>query len=331
MANLGNNTVSQIDSTGHVTTFASSGLNGPAGLAFDAAGNLYVANTNAGTVSEFSATGASKGTFAFGLSDPIGLEFDAAGNLYVANNVAGTVSEFSSTGTSMGTFASGLSGPEFLAFAPTLSAVPEPGALTLAGIGLATLLGYGRLRCRRTAALTPRALPSLGAASARLCGTEDTHFVDRERRTRTGWINRAPDLLRLEIRLVELVRVGPDCACGACLSALRMKARNDESTKKSRTDQRHETSPARRTSATSQLQCYCDPSLTSSFVFSLFRVFVIVFMSSQQDSLHDERLPRRRPPAVNFAPCSAQVTESAAGRRPRCARGLRSSAQSRRA
>jgi DNA-binding beta-propeller fold protein YncE len=151
VSNFGNNTVSQIDSAGNVSTFASSGLSFPSGLAFDAAGNLYVTNTGDNTVSEFSATGASKGTFASGLSDPIGLAFDAAGNLYVANNVAGTVSEFSATGTSMGTFASGLSGPEFLAFAPTLSAVPEPGALTLAGIGLVTLLGYGRLRCRRAA------------------------------------------------------------------------------------------------------------------------------------------------------------------------------------
>jgi YVTN family beta-propeller protein len=112
---------------------------------------LYVSNFGNNTVSQIDSAG-NVSTFASsGLSSPAGLAFDAAGNLYVANNVAGTVSEFSATGASMGTFASGLSGPEFLAFAPTLSAVPEPGALTLAGIGLATLLGYGRLRCRRAA------------------------------------------------------------------------------------------------------------------------------------------------------------------------------------
>ena len=72
------------------------------GLAFDAAGNLYVANFNGNTVSEFSCTGASKGTFASGLSVPVGLAFDAVGNLYVANRGTNSVLEFSSTGASKG-------------------------------------------------------------------------------------------------------------------------------------------------------------------------------------------------------------------------------------
>ncbi len=127
-------------------TFAS-GLSGPAGLAFDAAGDLYVANLTGNTISEFSSTGASKGTFASGLDLPVGLAFDAAGDLYVANSGTNSIIEFSSTGVPKGTFALGLSGPQFLAFAP----VPEPGALTLAGIGLAAVLGYARLRRRRAA------------------------------------------------------------------------------------------------------------------------------------------------------------------------------------
>ena len=44
------------------------GAERPPGLAFDAAGNLYVVNFDSNTVSEFSSTGASKGTFASGLS-----------------------------------------------------------------------------------------------------------------------------------------------------------------------------------------------------------------------------------------------------------------------
>ena len=165
----------------------------PPGLAFDAAGNLYVANTNAGTVSEFSATGASKGTFAFGLSDPIGLAFDAAGNLYVANNVAGTVSEFSATGTSKGTFASGLSEPRIPRLRARRYRRSRAGraALTLAGIGLATLLGYGWLRLPEgcLAALTPRRTgqPPSSTGASSWGGhipvsedgrdTEDTHCV----------------------------------------------------------------------------------------------------------------------------------------------------------
>ena len=58
VSNGGNNTVSQIDSAGNVSTFASSGLSFPGGLAFDAAGNLYVANAGTNSVLEFSLTGA---------------------------------------------------------------------------------------------------------------------------------------------------------------------------------------------------------------------------------------------------------------------------------
>ena len=66
-----------------VSTFAS-GFNGPVGLAFDAAGNLYVANYGNSTVSEVTPAGLVS-TFASGFEQPYGLAFDAAGNLYVAN------------------------------------------------------------------------------------------------------------------------------------------------------------------------------------------------------------------------------------------------------
>ena len=74
--------VSKVTPTGAVSAFAS-GFSFPFGLAFDAAGNLYVASNN-NTVSKVTPAGVVS-TFASGFNNPIGLAFDAAGNLYVAN------------------------------------------------------------------------------------------------------------------------------------------------------------------------------------------------------------------------------------------------------
>ena len=70
---------------GAVSTFVSSGLDDPYGLAFDAAGNLYVANYGNNTISKVTPAGAVSTFVSSGLDDPDGLAFDAAGNLYVAN------------------------------------------------------------------------------------------------------------------------------------------------------------------------------------------------------------------------------------------------------
>ena len=68
-----------------VTTFVGSGLSAPVALAFDAAGNLYVANYGNNTISKVTPAGAVSTFVSSGLNDPMGLAFDAAGNLYVAN------------------------------------------------------------------------------------------------------------------------------------------------------------------------------------------------------------------------------------------------------
>ena len=65
------------------TTFVS-GLDSPQQLAFDTAGNLYVANYNGGSVTKVTPTGVTS-TFVSGFSNPVGLAFDTAGNLYVAD------------------------------------------------------------------------------------------------------------------------------------------------------------------------------------------------------------------------------------------------------
>ena len=87
------------------------GLSGPAGLAFDSSGNLYVANHSNDTISKVTPSG-SVSTFAsVGLSGPDGLAFDASGNLYVANYSNDTVSKMTPSG-SVSTFVSeGLSDP----------------------------------------------------------------------------------------------------------------------------------------------------------------------------------------------------------------------------
>lgn len=45
-------TISEISPTGGITTFATSGLSDPTGLAFDGGGNLFVANYGNGTISK---------------------------------------------------------------------------------------------------------------------------------------------------------------------------------------------------------------------------------------------------------------------------------------
>jgi hypothetical protein len=95
-----------------VSTFAS-GFNDPNGLAFDAAGNLYVANTQTSILSKVTQAGVVS-TFASG-DDPEGLAFGAAGNLYVANLGNSTVMEVTPAGV-VSTFASGFSDPFELAF-----------------------------------------------------------------------------------------------------------------------------------------------------------------------------------------------------------------------
>jgi DNA-binding beta-propeller fold protein YncE len=59
-------------------------LNVPEGLAFDRAGNLYVANGGNGTIEKFTPAGIRSVFASSGLNAPHGLAFDREGNLYVA-------------------------------------------------------------------------------------------------------------------------------------------------------------------------------------------------------------------------------------------------------
>jgi hypothetical protein len=96
-----------------VSTFVS-GLSGPAGEAFDASGNLYIANSINNTVSKVTPAGVVS-TFASGFNNPNGLVFDSSGNLYVSNALGNTVSMVTPGGV-VSTFASGFSSPYLMAF-----------------------------------------------------------------------------------------------------------------------------------------------------------------------------------------------------------------------
>ena len=92
----------------------------PTGLAFDNAGNLYVANDdpNGYAIEKFTPTGAGSVFANSGLSSPLALAFDRAGNLYVANAGGSTIEEFtpSGVGTVFADAGDGVNNPLGLAF-----------------------------------------------------------------------------------------------------------------------------------------------------------------------------------------------------------------------
>jgi hypothetical protein len=82
------NTVFRISSNGTATAFLTTGLNKPTGIAFDSAGNAYVASfasgTGDGTIKQFPVGGGMPVDYATGLNGPTGLAFDSNGVLYAA-------------------------------------------------------------------------------------------------------------------------------------------------------------------------------------------------------------------------------------------------------
>ena len=102
VANEGNGTVEQFNSSGTGTLFTSFTSGYPSGLAFDLAGDLYVTNRFSNTIMKYTSTGgvlSSSGTvFASGLDGPSDLAFDNAGDLYVSNQFGGSIEKYTATG-----------------------------------------------------------------------------------------------------------------------------------------------------------------------------------------------------------------------------------------
>lgn len=129
---IGTGYITEITQNKTQTAFAT-GLNLPAGLAFNAAGDLFESDNGSGNVYEFAQTGQSTVT---SLNAPNGLAFDSAGDLFVAAS-DGSITEITTKGD-QSTVAS-LSGvPDGIAFQP----VPEPPALGLIGVGVILFFGF---------------------------------------------------------------------------------------------------------------------------------------------------------------------------------------------
>lgn len=121
-----NNLVRKVDAKGVITTFAGTGtagssgdngpagsaqLNAPQGLAVDASGSLYIADTQNNRIRKVS--GGTITTVAGGnneLSLPFGIAVDASGNLYVAEFGRNRVSKVSTSGAVSTVAGSGVSG-----------------------------------------------------------------------------------------------------------------------------------------------------------------------------------------------------------------------------
>jgi sugar lactone lactonase YvrE len=87
------------------------GFTTPTGLAFDASGNLYVADYGTGangtTVTKIAPGGGTGAVWGTGLSGPRGVAFDASGNLLVVNAGNSTISRIASTGGTASLWATG--------------------------------------------------------------------------------------------------------------------------------------------------------------------------------------------------------------------------------
>lgn len=106
--------IEQFGANGIGSIFACTGV-GPNGLAFDRAGNLYVANSEDGTVVEYDTNG-NGSLFASGFSQPQALAFDGAGNLYVEDGAANVIWKFDPAGFGSIVISNHLNSPDGLAF-----------------------------------------------------------------------------------------------------------------------------------------------------------------------------------------------------------------------
>ena len=99
-SNISGGFISKIDPAGNVSTFTSTGIVAPVGVAVADDGTVYIANCGNNTIQRISADGTTSTTIASGglLSCPNGLTFADDGNLYTCNFNNGNVLQIPLTG-----------------------------------------------------------------------------------------------------------------------------------------------------------------------------------------------------------------------------------------
>ena len=93
VAESSNGSITKVAPDGGTASFVGtgSGFHEPLGVAFDTAGNLYVADFTGNTIKKITPAGVISVFASTGLSNPGALAFDASGNLYVANYGSSTI------------------------------------------------------------------------------------------------------------------------------------------------------------------------------------------------------------------------------------------------
>ncbi len=197
IADEGNHRVRKVSPGGTITTIAGSGvagfsgdggpatsanLNYPQGVAVDAQGNVYIADTSnyrvrkvspGGTISTFAGGGSSLGdggpATAAQLNAPKGVAVDGQGNVYIADTNDNRVREVSPGGT-ISTFAGG--GSSLGDGGPATSAeLGQPSAVAVDGQGNVYIADTDNHRVRKVGAALPAAIApkvTLGGASTQV-------------------------------------------------------------------------------------------------------------------------------------------------------------------
>jgi DNA-binding beta-propeller fold protein YncE len=99
-----------------LTTLAAAALNGPAGVAVDAFGSVYFADTDNSAIEEWTPAGNTVTTLvSAGLNQPAGVAVDARGNVYIADSGNAAIKEYTAAGGVTTLAVPGLGNPRGLA------------------------------------------------------------------------------------------------------------------------------------------------------------------------------------------------------------------------
>lgn len=133
--------INEVSPAGVVTSFVSTGISDPIGLARSSTGDFYAAEDTGSNRIMHVTSGGSLSVFATGVGTPYGEVFGPDGRLYVADFADGSINAISSVGV-VSPFASGFSSPRFITLGP--DAAPEPAAISLIALGAPALLARKR-------------------------------------------------------------------------------------------------------------------------------------------------------------------------------------------